>query len=35
MVMAGSVLTALPVSIVFMIFPRYIIRGIALTGMKG
>ena len=33
-VMAGSVLTALPVLIVFMIFRRYIIRGIALTGIK-
>ncbi len=33
-VMAGSVLTALPVLIVFMFFRRYIIRGIALTGIK-
>lgn len=33
-VMAGSVLATLPVLIVFLIFQRYFIRGIALTGMK-
>lgn len=34
LVMAGSVLATLPVLIVFLIFQRYFIRGIALTGMK-
>jgi multiple sugar transport system permease protein len=33
-VMAGSVLATLPVLIVFLLFQRYFIRGIALTGMK-
>jgi multiple sugar transport system permease protein len=33
-VMAGSVLATLPVLIVFLMFQRYFIRGIALTGMK-
>jgi len=33
-VMSGSVLATLPVLIVFLIFQRYFIRGIALTGMK-
>jgi multiple sugar transport system permease protein len=33
-VMAGSVLATLPVLIVFLIFQRQFIRGIALTGMK-
>jgi ABC-type glycerol-3-phosphate transport system permease component len=34
-VMACSLLTTLPVLIVFMIFRRYIIQGIALTGLSG
>lgn len=34
LVMAGSVLVTLPVLIVFLIFQRHFIRGIALTGMK-
>jgi len=34
-VMAGSLLTTLPVLIVFMIFRRYIIQCIALTGLSG
>jgi multiple sugar transport system permease protein len=34
MVMAGSVLATLPVLIVFLLFQRYFIRGIALSGMK-
>ncbi len=34
-VMAGSVLATIPVLIVFLIFQRNFIRGIALTGMKG
>jgi multiple sugar transport system permease protein len=34
-VMAGSVLATIPVLIVFLVFQRYFIRGIALTGMKG
>ena len=33
-VMAGSVLATLPVLLVFLVFQRYFIRGIALTGMK-
>jgi len=32
--MAGSVLVSIPPLIVFMIFQRYILRGIALTGIK-
>jgi multiple sugar transport system permease protein len=32
--MAGSVLATLPVLLVFLMFQRYFIRGIALTGMK-
>jgi multiple sugar transport system permease protein len=34
-VMAGSVLATLPVLAVFLIFQKYFIRGIALSGMKG
>lgn len=34
LVMAGSVATTLPVLIVFLLFQRQFIRGIALTGMK-
>ena len=33
-VMAGSVLVCIPPLIVFLIFQRYILRGIALTGIK-
>lgn len=33
-VFAGSVLSTLPILLVFLIFQRYFIRGIALTGMK-
>jgi multiple sugar transport system permease protein len=33
-VMAGSVLATIPVLLVFLLFQRYFIRGIALTGMK-
>jgi len=33
-IMAGSVLVAIPPLIVFVIFQRYILRGIALTGIK-
>jgi multiple sugar transport system permease protein len=33
--MAGSVLATLPVLMVFLMFQRYFIRGIALSGMKG
>lgn len=35
LVMAGSVVATLPVLVIFLIFQRYFIRGIALTGMKG
>ena len=34
-VMAGSVLVSIPPLIVFLIFQRYIVQGIALTGLKG
>lgn len=34
-VMAGSVLATIPVLFIFLLFQRYFIRGIALTGMKG
>lgn len=33
-VFAGSVLSTLPILLVFLIFQRYFIRGIAMTGMK-
>ena len=33
--MAGSMLTTLPVLIVFLIFQRYFIQGVAATGVKG
>jgi multiple sugar transport system permease protein len=32
--MAGSVLATLPVLIAFLVFQRYIVRGIALSGLK-
>ena len=35
LVMAGSVLATLPVLILFLVFQRYFIRGITLTGVKG
>ncbi|HKV68678.1 MAG TPA: carbohydrate ABC transporter permease [Gaiellales bacterium] len=34
LVMAGSVLATLPVLIAFLVFQRYIVRGIALSGLK-
>jgi multiple sugar transport system permease protein len=34
-VMAGSVLVAIPPLVVFLVFQRNFVRGIALTGMKG
>ena len=34
-VMAGSVLISLPPLIVFLVFQRNFVRGIALTGLKG
>ena len=33
--MAGTVITALPTSVVFLIAQRLIIRSITLTGLKG
>jgi multiple sugar transport system permease protein len=33
--MAGSILTIIPVAIVFVIFQRYFVRGVASSGMKG
>lgn len=35
LIMAGSVLSLIPVIIVFMIFQRYFVEGIASTGVKG
>ncbi len=35
LVMAGSVIATLPVLIIFLLFQRYFIRGIALSGLKG
>ena len=34
-VMAGSVLVSIPPLIVFLIFQKNFVRGIALTGLKG
>jgi len=34
-VMAGGVISSLPVMIIYMFFQRYIIEGIASTGIKG
>ena len=33
--LAGSILTTLPVAIVFFIFQRYFVQGVAATGVKG
>jgi multiple sugar transport system permease protein len=33
--MAGSMLTTLPVLLVFLVFQRYFIQGVAATGVKG
>jgi multiple sugar transport system permease protein len=33
--MAGSLLASLPVIVVFVVFQRYLLRGIAFTGVKG
>lgn len=35
MVMAGAVVATLPMLIVYLVFQKYIIKGIALTGLKG
>ena len=35
MVMAGAVVTTVPMLIVFLVFQKYFIKGIALTGIKG
>jgi multiple sugar transport system permease protein len=35
LLMAGSVVATLPVLVVFLIFQRHFVRGIAMTGMKG
>jgi len=35
MVMAGAVVTTTPMLIVFLVFQKYFIKGIALTGIKG
>src|SRR5688572_25067684 len=34
-IMAGSILTIIPVAIVFIVFQRYFVRGVASTGVKG
>jgi len=33
--MAGSVLSLIPVMIVFLVFQRYFVEGVASTGLKG
>ena len=35
MVMAGAVIATLPMLIVYLMFQKYIIKGIAMTGLKG
>ena len=35
LIMAGSVIATVPVIIVFIIFQKNFVRGIALTGLKG
>jgi len=35
MIMAGAVIATLPMLIVYLMFQKYIIKGIALTGLKG
>ncbi|MDD5439199.1 MAG: carbohydrate ABC transporter permease [Candidatus Omnitrophica bacterium] len=35
MLMAGAVMATTPILIVFLMFQRYIIKGVALTGLKG
>jgi len=35
LIMAGATMATIPVLIVFLIFQRQIIKGIALTGLKG
>jgi ABC-type glycerol-3-phosphate transport system permease component len=33
--MAGSILTIVPVAIVFIVFQRFFVRGVAVSGVKG
>ncbi len=33
--MAGSVLAAIPLIVIFLVFQRQFVRGISLQGMKG
>jgi multiple sugar transport system permease protein len=33
--MAGSVVATIPVLIVFLVFQRHFVKGIAMSGMKG
>jgi multiple sugar transport system permease protein len=35
MIMAGSVISVLPVLVIFLLGQRYFVRGIATTGLKG
>ena len=35
LIMAGSVLSLIPVIVVFMILQRYFVEGVAATGLKG
>ena len=35
LVMAGATIATLPTLIVFIVFQRYIIRGVVLAGLKG
>ena len=35
MIMTGSVLSVLPILVIFLLGQRYFVRGIATSGMKG
>ena len=35
LIMAGAVMTVIPVLVVFVVFQRYVVEGISLTGLKG
>jgi multiple sugar transport system permease protein len=35
MIMAGSVISVVPILVIFLLGQRYFVRGIATTGMKG
>ena len=35
LMMAGSLLTIIPVAIIFIVFQRFFVRGVASSGVKG